>query len=297
MNLIEYYDKLYKKSIKQIENGDYQTDLLIDSPDDNRLGISLLIKPPDKIKTRIQSFLEKLKKIDPSQYYYPSSDIHITVMSIISCYEGFKLDQITISDYIELIRNSIGVIGQFVIRFQGVTASDSSIMIRGFPENEIINNLRNNLRTNFKNSDLEQSIDKRYIIQTAHSTVVRFRNNFQKKKELLKVIEKYKNYDFGNFEVNELELVFNDWYQREKNTKLLEKFELQQRSTTAVIANSGFFTEPNGKKVTEQEKQLYFFYSQKAQVQIKKDNDELLTFVRQKINPDFKFKKKLEDFT
>ena len=192
MNLTEHYKKLYKSSIRSIENEDYKTDLLIDSPADRRFGITLLIRPPENIKNRIQVFLKDLKQVDPSQYYYPNSDIHITVMSIISCYEGFQLDQISISNYIDLINESLNGIDRFEIKLKGITASNSGIMIQGFPENDNLNNLRNNLRTKFKNSDLEQSIDKRYSIQTAHSTVVRFRTKLQNKNEFLKIIESCK---------------------------------------------------------------------------------------------------------
>ncbi|GGW99959.1 2'-5' RNA ligase family protein [Salegentibacter mishustinae] len=226
MNLTEHYKKLYESSIINIENGDYRTDLLIDSPADRRFGITLLIRPPENVKNRIQLFLDELKQIDPSQYYYPNSDIHITVMSIISCYEGFRLDQISLPDYIDLIKESLSEIDRFEIKFKGITASDSGIMIQGFPQNDILNDLRNNLRTKFKNSDLEQSIDKRYSLQTAHSTVLRFRRKLQNKNKFLEIIEKYKNYDFESFEVKKLELVFNDWYQRKKNSKLLEKFRI-----------------------------------------------------------------------
>tara|TARA_B100000953_G_scaffold15577_1_gene13719 strand:- start:323 stop:1003 length:681 start_codon:yes stop_codon:yes gene_type:complete len=226
MNLTEHYKELYESSIRLIENGDYKTDLLIDSPADRRFGITLLIRPPENVKNKIQLFLDDLKEVDPSQYYYPNSDIHITVMSIISCYEGFHLDQISIVNYIDLIQESLNEIARFKIKFKGITASDSGIMIQGFPENDIINRLRNNLRTKFRNSDLEQSIDKRYSIQTAHSTVVRFRRKLKNKNEFLEVLEIHKNSDFGSFEVKELELVFNDWYQRKRNSKLLEKFRV-----------------------------------------------------------------------
>jgi len=226
MNLTEHYKELYKSSIRSIENEDYKTDLLIDSPADRRFGITLLIRPPENIKNRIQVFLKDLKKVDPSQYYYPNSDIHITVMSIISCYEGFQLDQISISNYIDLIKESLSGIHRFEIKLKGITASNSGIMIQGFPENDNLNNLRNNLRTKFKNSDLEQSIDKRYSLQTAHSTVVRFRTKLQNKNEFLKIIESCKIADFESFEVKEVELVFNDWYQRQRNSKLIEKFRI-----------------------------------------------------------------------
>ncbi len=226
MSLSEHYRRLYQASIKKIEEDAYQTDLLIGSPNDKRYGITLLVRPPQIIKSKIELFLDDLKEIDPFQYYYPSTDIHITVISIISCYKGFELGQITVSDYARLIRDAIGEFGKFSIKFQGVTASDSSIMIQGFPENATLTDLRNQLRSTFKSSTLEQSIDKRYILQTAHSTVVRFREKFTNREKFINVLERYKNSEFGTFEVNELELVFNDWYQSEKKSKLLEKFQL-----------------------------------------------------------------------
>ena len=91
MDLKAHYRKLYVESLEMITADRYELDTLIDSKDDRRFGITLVIRPSDEVKEAIQSFLEALKKVEPYQYYYPSSDIHITVMSIISCYEGFNL--------------------------------------------------------------------------------------------------------------------------------------------------------------------------------------------------------------
>lgn len=226
MNLTEHYNNLYKSSMRNIESDNYQIDSLIDSGNDSRFGITLLIRPSAEVKDQIQSFLQKLKTIDSLQYYYPNSDIHITVLSIISCSEGFDINQIALPNYIDLIRKSIKKFDKFNICCQGITASGSSIMIQGFPENQSLDKLRNSLRKNFKSSGLQQSIDKRYTLQTAHSTVVRFRNELQMKGEFLKMIELYRNHDFGCFEVDEIELVYNDWYQRKDNTRLLKKFVL-----------------------------------------------------------------------
>src|SRR5690606_2272383 len=129
----------------------------------------------------IQKFLNSIKTIEPSQYYYKNSDIHITVMSIISCYDGFQLENIDISEYIDLISKSLIENPEIEIRFRGITASPSCIMIQGFINNNFLNSIRNNLRNNFKNSNLQQSIDKRYSIETAHTTVMRFQNKLNDK--------------------------------------------------------------------------------------------------------------------
>lgn len=227
MNLVEHYNNLYNDSIQKIEADLYTVDKLIDASNDNRRGISLLIRPEEFVKNEIQLFLEKLKLIEPTQYYYRYSDIHITVMSIISCYSSFNLKQINIDDYIDVIRRSIENLNSFEIEFRGITASPSCVMIQGFLSDNTLNSIRDNLRCNFDKTSLEQSLDKRYSIHTAHSTIVRLRNRLANKSEFIKTLNDYRNYYFGTFTVSSLELVFNDWYQRIENVKTLYQFNLE----------------------------------------------------------------------
>ena len=226
MDLKAHYRKLYVESLEMITADRYELDTLIDSKDDRRFGITLVIRPSDEVKEAIQSFLEALKKVEPYQYYYPSSDIHITVMSIISCYEGFNLETIDLPKYIGLINKCLPKEQSLKIQFKGLTASNSCIMVQGFMENKLLNEIRNNLRVEFNASNLEQSLDKRYAIQTAHSTVVRFRKQFKQKDRFLKLIDYFSDYNFGSFEVKNLELVYNDWYQRKTFVKKLHQFEI-----------------------------------------------------------------------
>ncbi|AKD03931.1 mutarotase [Pontibacter korlensis] len=225
MNLTEHYNTLYKASKEKILSGNCETDPLLDSASDNRLGITLLLRPDSQVQNNIQAFLSDLKAIDPAQYYYPNSDIHVTVMSIISCYSGFDLAQISVPEYVELVRKSIPAQVSIRIKFRGITASPSTVMVQGFMEDDTLNELRNNLRVNFRNSALEQSIDKRYAIQTAHTTVVRFRQEITQVQEYVKVLEKYREHDFGTFTADELVLVYNDWYQRRAHVQDLHRFK------------------------------------------------------------------------
>ncbi|KQO25077.1 mutarotase [Flavobacterium sp. Leaf82] len=224
MDLNQHYNQLYKTSSETILEGNYKLDTQINNTSDSRFGITLLIRPNETITANIKLFLEELRAIEPNQYYYPDSDLHITVMSIISCYEDFTLNKIEIKDYIDIIQQSLVHLDKIKIEFRGVTASPSAVMIQGFPTDESLNNFRNKLRENFKNSVLEQSIDSRYTIAAAHSTVMRFQEKLQNPKKLIEITEKFRDYDFGEFEVKNIELVYNDWYQREGNTIHLAKF-------------------------------------------------------------------------
>lgn len=226
MNLKTHYNNLYQKSISEITSGNYSIDRFIDSKNDNRFGISLIIRPSEDVKNKIQMFLNNLSKIEPNQYYYPKSDIHITIMSIISCYEGFDFNTIQPSKYVELVKKCIAFNEKPKISFNGLTVANSCILLKGFVNNNSINELRTALRTEFKTSNVEQSLDERYLIETAHATIVRLKEKLTKKDEFLKMIDHYVDYEFGTFEVDKIELVFNDWYHRSQFVKSIYEFEV-----------------------------------------------------------------------
>ena len=225
MNLTEHYNKLYTESAAKIAAGNYEVDHLIDSNDDFRFGITLVIRPDSSTKANIQKFLAEVIAIEPDQYYYQNSDIHITVMSIISCDAGFELKKIQVEDYLQLIRKVLEKHKSFSIQFKGLTASPFCILVQGFLT-ETLNEIRDDLRTAFKSSELQQSIDKRYAIQTAHSTIIRFREELRNPVALLNLVEKYRDFNFGTFTVEKIELVYNDWYQRDRFVESLHVFEL-----------------------------------------------------------------------
>lgn len=224
MDLAAHYNQLFRESSKAILDNNYVIDTKIDTENDNRFGITLLIRPPESIKNKIQSFLNELQKEDPLQYYYPNSDMHITVLSIISCYDGFSLNQINPEAYISIIQENLAALQSLEIKLSGITASNSTIMIQGFPTNDSLNSFRDVLRKAFQNTTLEQSIDSRYTLFTAHISVCRFRNPITNPEKLVSLLEKYRKADFGNFEVKEIELVHNDWYQKKEKTQLLHRF-------------------------------------------------------------------------
>lgn len=226
MNLTKHYNELYRDSICKIKKGNYQTDSLIDDPTDFRRGLTLIITPSSEVKSNFQKCISALKSIEPDQYYYPSSDIHITLLSIISCYNGFDISKISVADYIEKIEKCLINSKPIEIDYRGVTASPSCIMAQGFPVENTLNKMRNNLREEFKNSNLQHSIDKRYQLETAHSTIARFKSELKNIDHLCHRIEENRATDFGTFTANTIELVHNDWYQRQSRVTKLHTFRL-----------------------------------------------------------------------
>jgi hypothetical protein len=99
MDLAEHYNKLHNDSISKIANCKYEIYHLTDYDDDNRFGVTLAIRPDAATNYNIQQFLGEAMAIDPSQYYYQNAYIHINLTSIISCCDGFDLNNINVQEF------------------------------------------------------------------------------------------------------------------------------------------------------------------------------------------------------
>lgn len=217
---------MWASSLEKFRKQKFETDVLINYAEDNRYGMTLLARPSVAVKERIEHFLNKVRKYEPNQYFYPQSDIHLTILSIISCSSGFSLGQIKKGSYIEIIGEVLESMKPFGVYFKGITASPSCIMIQGFPENNELEKLRNKLRHVFKNSVLQHSVDKRYNLKTAHLTVIRFSKPLQQPEPFISALNRYRDYEFGHCLINELELVGNNWYQQKEKVQLIERFKI-----------------------------------------------------------------------
>ncbi|SHN25406.1 hypothetical protein SAMN04488057_11420 [Cyclobacterium lianum] len=222
-----HYSQLHEEALRQIAREGFSYDSALKDSMDSRRGLTLLLRPDEEVTTNIGRFIAAVKTIDPDQYYYPPTDIHVTVMPIISCYPGFSTESLDLPRYISLIRRALDPVRKIPIRFQGVMASPSCLLICGFPINGELEHCRNNLRAAFSSSRLEQSLDKRYTLITAHSTVVRFQQEVNRPERILALLDKYKDHFFGEQVFDQVEFVYNDWYQRNKMVKTLQFFPLK----------------------------------------------------------------------
>ncbi|WP_209332642.1 hypothetical protein [Lunatimonas salinarum] len=228
MDLRAHYDLLDLEAREAVGRVGFGFDAQIDDPDDDRRGLTLLLRPNENMARSFDRFTTAIEEVLPGHYSYNRSDFHVTVMPIVSCYSGFSLDRLTVEAYLQLIKGATGAVGVIPIRFIGVFMSQSCLMIRGYPQNDELEKLRNNLRETFGTSNLEQSLDKRYKLVTAHSTVVRFKQSVKPPPAFWEVMRYFEAFDFGVQVFEELEFVFNDWYQRADLVQLLAAYRLRE---------------------------------------------------------------------
>ncbi len=226
ISLQKHYEQMWQRAAPAIKSGNVENDPLIDDPADQRYGITLLIRPDAAVADKIMGFLRQARQLEPHQYFYPSSDLHLTVLSIISCYAGFRLEQVDTAAYAIQVERALQTIVPFNLQLKGLTASPSTVLIQGFPQDEGLQLLRNRLRSLFRGSDLQHSIDSRYKIITAHCTVVRFRQQLREPARFWKMLQDHRQTDFGSFTVSELELLGNNWYQQQEKNQLIRRYTL-----------------------------------------------------------------------
>ncbi|TCN88941.1 2'-5' RNA ligase family protein [Shewanella fodinae] len=224
------YQDMWQQATAAIAREQYQTDTLINNPTDDRRGVTVLsyLQASQPLVNEINGFLQGVSELEPQQYRQPVADLHVTVLSIISCISGLQLRNLNVAAYCEVFQRVLAEVDSFEVAFRGITASPSCVLLQGFVVDERqLSALRERLRQAYRDSGLPCSIDSRYKIATAHATLVRFNAPLQQPQRLLNYLAQYRNYDFGRHAVTQLSLVFNNWYQQQQHTRLLDTVQLR----------------------------------------------------------------------
>ncbi|WP_440906348.1 2'-5' RNA ligase family protein (plasmid) [Catenovulum sp. SX2] len=224
----QIYEQMWQSFEQALVSNSYQLDKLINDSSDSRRGITALAYIQDNnqaLAQEINQFIQKVARLEPSQYYYPTNELHLTLLSVISCIAGFELTEVNVEAYRELFIEVMRDCAPISIEFVGITASPSSIVIQGFPVGNGLQLLREKLRKALQASGLRTTFDTRYKLVAAHITAVRFCNPLEDNNKLLSLCKSYRSHSFGTVTFKQFDLVFNNWYQNLSVTKSLAKYE------------------------------------------------------------------------
>ena len=65
-------------------------------------------------------------------------------------------------------------------------------------------------------------LDGRYLLQTAHATLMRFQRQPRDLTQFVKQLHVYHGHDFGKTRIQEVYLVENDWYHSAARVKVMK---------------------------------------------------------------------------
>jgi len=218
--LDNHYDSILTANREKILAGGVGDVLLERVLTDSRMSLVVLIRIPLNVAEKINSCIDDLKGIEPNLYYYPVKDFHITVMDVLKGEEGRRIPQ-NITEYIRCIEECSKEISPFKIRFDGLTASDNAILVRGYYDDQLMV-FRQKLRDMLKQRGL--LLEERYKTISSHATIARLHSKYQNPERLLDYIEKPRS--FGTMTVSSMEISFHNWYDTRK--EVLSAIELEK---------------------------------------------------------------------
>jgi 2'-5' RNA ligase len=226
-HLIRLYDALWQDAVEHFAKGRVQLDSHLVAPHrDHRLGLTVIARPTQQVIDQFSALLRELAQIEPHQYFYQPSEFHITILSLFTATENFEPYFAKIPAYLTTLQPVLSASEQFTVRFRGITATKSSIMVQGFPQDGKLERLRDRLRKALQSKNLGEGLDERYRITTAHTTIMRFRTQPQDLKRLIRVLGSYREYSFGQSTFQTLQLVKNDWYMSADKVEVLADYPL-----------------------------------------------------------------------
>ncbi|CAK1837064.1 Mutarotase [Vibrio crassostreae] len=225
------YDDMWQRFEFALNNNEYELDPYLSGLEsDTRRGITALAylnQGNSSTVNEIIRFQKEVQELEPEQYYHPSNELHLTVLSVISCLPEFAVSEIDAASYIDVFRSALRDTGKIEIKYHGVSASPNCVVIQGFPTSGTLERLRNELRTQLTEAGVRVTFDSRYKLVTAHSSIIRFKAPLNDAQQLLALCQRYRNHDFGRVVLEDFELVFNNWYQNLEVTMSLAKYRVQ----------------------------------------------------------------------
>ena len=120
--------------------------------------------------------LLEIKEAEPSQYYYPIQDIHVTLFDLLTAKQDFNYTNKQIDVFKDIVELSLDNTNKFKINFDGIIASDGAIIVKGYYDKQM-DEIRQKLRKEILKHNLKN--DERYTTKSCHMTIARFIQNIQ----------------------------------------------------------------------------------------------------------------------
>jgi hypothetical protein len=138
---------------------------------DMRCGVNIICRPTIDVVRYMVSIQEYLSGFEPDQYYYPSSDLHLTLVEI--CHSRPPEDAFFIA----------GVVGSEISRIAAMTPlpkvdspmlvfDSHAIALNFLPTDDALQNARQSILEGLSNLGI--SMDSRYETKSAHVTLMRY---------------------------------------------------------------------------------------------------------------------------
>ena len=221
------YDQLWADAAPVVSAGGAELDPWVARKDaDQRRGLTLLVRPGVELARRMEELLAPLRADEPGQYFQPATDLHLTVLSPFSAAVDHAPHLARLAEYQAAVAEALAGVPAVTVEVEGVTLSRGAVLAQGFPRDGTLACVRERLRTALTARGLDAGLDRRYRLETAHLTLVRFAAPLRRPERFVRALAAARRHPFGIIEGREMELVVGDWYQSADRTRLVHTYPL-----------------------------------------------------------------------
>lgn len=210
-SLHAHYDAMWERAHGAIAAGDIDRDEWVLAGLDPRRGLTLIARPGPALAARFDALLDRLAAAEPGQYRHPPADMHVTILSLFTVTMDAAAQLAQLDAYRDAVRTALEGIPAFDIDFDGITLSRGAVMACGYPRGAALETLRERLRSQLRARGLDESLDGRYRLVSAHATLFRFATPLQQPAPFAALLAELRHQPLGSMQVDQLELVVNDW--------------------------------------------------------------------------------------
>jgi len=229
-----HYDAMWDRAFSAAASGDIDCDSHLTAGRDSRRGLTLITRPSQALRVRFDAVLDRLAGSEPQQYCYPAADMHMTILSLFTVTENPAPQLLRLADYRAAVSAALEGTEAFDIDFAGITMSRGAVLAQGFPRGPALETLRERLRVQLRDRGLDASLDQRYRLITAHTTLFRFVAPLQGAQRFTALLASMRDEPLGCMRVDQVELVINDWYMSSNSMEPVATIPLRTPSPSAM---------------------------------------------------------------
>lgn len=231
-SLVDTYQQKQLKITQQIEdsfksgeNPSTIVEPVTDYVNDNRICLTSVVFIPKNLQEKIiTEVIEPLRKVDPKQYFYLPSSLHITVNNIRTIEYPPLFNGEDIEKAKEVIKQVTPKYKPLTFDVKRLFELPASLAISAFSD-KTLGRLALELRRELEKAGVPDN--KAYAsedIVIANTTISRFINT--PNPEFWQKVKEFKNIDVGNFEVNKISLITTNAVCHPSKTKIIEEYFL-----------------------------------------------------------------------
>jgi 2'-5' RNA ligase len=225
-DLRRHYDAMWDRAWPAVSRGDVECDPHLAGGLDPRRGMTLIARPDTALAARCAAVQDRLIEAHPRLYRQPRADLHMTVLSLFTVSADYAPHLARRAEYAAAVRAAALGLPAFDIDFDGITISRGAILATGFPRDGTLETLRARLREALRARGLDGTLDQRYRLVTAHSTLLRFVAPPADPAPLAAALAELRDTPLGTMRVESLQLVVNDWFMSTAAIESIETYKL-----------------------------------------------------------------------